>query len=529
MENKITTDWRGICCLVKNVTDEKPGINGKNASYIYLKSKLNFLSSIGLFFAVFIFSISTLAQKPVLTTQKFTPAQLREDFQVFRQSLESAHPGLYRYESATSLNRIFDDTQKLLNRSMTELEFMRLLAPIIASIKCGHTLIGPPETVQDEIFSRRLLLPFKVKILNKKVYIFRDLSEQNGSLAGWEIVSVNGSPVAQILNRFFLSVPADGGIQTYKKFKLEDWRFAIELVQLSGMTDPYKITLYHPQRKERKDFVVKGIELPKLRSQLAQKFPQDIRPSRVADFESIDDGKIGLLKIRGFSEFIDKEKKENLKQFYRDTFEQLKSKNSKALIIDLRNNTGGKDELGKLLFSYLIDKPFDYYQDVVIKSLSLPQFAKHLIAPVNISADYAKRGGDGLFHAIGHPNWGPQTPNQPVFSGEVYILMNGGSFSTTAEFLSQAHYHKRAKFIGEEAGGAYYGNNSGDAAGLRLPNTKTIVIIPLRAYYGAVYGYESRTAGVIPDYSVQYDIEDFIEGVDKEVEIALKLARSSVK
>src|SRR5437016_2360020 len=39
-------------------------------------------------------------------------------------------------------------------------------------------------------------------------------------------------------------------------------------------------------------------------------------------------------------------------------FETIQSKGSKALILDLRGNGGGEDQLGKFLFSYLIDAPF---------------------------------------------------------------------------------------------------------------------------------------------------------------------------
>ncbi len=39
--------------------------------------------------------------------KQFEPQQLREDFQIARQSLEEAHPGLYRYTKKADLDRIF--------------------------------------------------------------------------------------------------------------------------------------------------------------------------------------------------------------------------------------------------------------------------------------------------------------------------------------------------------------------------------------------------------------------------------------
>src|SRR5215210_7293731 len=85
--------------------------------------------------------------------------------------------------------------------------------------------------------------------------------------------------------------------------------------------------------------------------------------------------------------------------------------------------------------------------------------------------------------------------NKPTFTGKVFILINGGSFSTTSEFLSQAHFHKRATFIGEESAGGYYGNSSGFMPVVTLPNTKLAVRVPLMTYYMAVSGYKAASHG----------------------------------
>jgi C-terminal processing protease CtpA/Prc len=104
-------------------------------------------------------------------------------------------------------------------------------------------------------------------------------------------------------------------------------------------------------------------------------------------------------------------------------------------------------------------------------------------------------------------------------------MINGGSFSTTSEFLSQAHFHKRATFIGEESAGGYYGNSSGFMPLVTLPNTKLALRVPLMTYYMAVSGYEAASRGVVPDYAVEYSIAELLQGTDKDMEVALKLAR----
>jgi hypothetical protein len=103
--------------------------------------------------------------------------------------------------------------------------------------------------------------------------------------------------------------------------------------------------------------------------------------------------------------------------------------------------------------------------------------------------------------------------------------MNGDCASTTAEFPSLAHFHRRATFIGEESGGAYRGNTSGAVPAVTLPSTKLTLYVPLVSYYLAV-GYSSDPRrGVSPDYPAHYTIDELLKGSDKELALALALAR----
>ena len=151
-------------------------------------------------------------------------------------------------------------------------------------------------------------------------------------------------------------------------------------------------------------------------------------------------------------------------------------------------------------------------------------FKKYTSLP-DIPADAVERLASGKYRVVNHPNLGLQQPSKPTFEGKVFILINCGCFSTTAEFLSQAHYHKRATFIGEESGGGYYGNTSGAVPSVTLPNTKLIVYVPLVTYYMAVSGYKAAAHGVLPDHPIRYTIEELLAGTDKELALALELAR----
>jgi hypothetical protein len=58
-----------------------------------------------------------------------------------------------------------------------------------------------------------------------------------------------------------------------------------------------------------------------------------------------------------------------------------------------------------------------------------------------------------------------------------------------------------------------------------LPNTKVTLRVPLMTYYMAVSGYKTGSRGIIPDHAVQYSVAELIAGTDKEMEVAVRLAR----
>src|SRR5207248_5840535 len=87
---------------------------------------------------------------------------------------------------------------------------------------------------------------------------------------------------------------------------------------------------------------------------------------------------------------------------------------------------------------------------------------------------------------------------------------------------------RQATFIGEESGGAFGGNNSGFEPAITLPNSKLVLQIPLLAYFVDVSDKYPAARGILPDRPVQPTIEDMVGDVDRELEVALSLARTSI-
>lgn len=266
-------------------------------------------------------------------------------------------------------------------------------------------------------------------------------------------------------------------------------------------------------------------ELIKLSKEL---YPQDQPKKDFADLKFLDNGKIAYLTYSMFGTDLDEGG-----AFMKRAFETIQSKGPRALILDVRENPGGEGVLGELLLSYLVGTPFKYYDDIIVNkwkgSFSFEAKYADPHRDLNVPEGVAELRADGKAHITlaSEPLLGLQQPSKPTFSGPLFVLINGGSFSTTAEFLSVLDANHRATFIGEESGGGYYGNTSGSSARIALPNTKMVMYIPVMDGYVSVHCNHDAARGVLPDFPVKHSIGELIARVDKDFEMALQLARES--
>ncbi len=457
---------------------------------------------------------------PSAPSARFTPAQLKLDLKVLREALEEGHPGIYRYTPKAELDRAFLDTEKRLNRPLTALDFYRILAPVVALLKCGHTSLLPSRA-DDDSLADEPLIPIEVAILDGKVYIARNLSAA-GELDGAEIASINGVAIGRILATMLAVAHGDGDSATAGPYQLSHRQgFARSLYLTVGQRSPFRIR-----------YVRDGGTAETSLAGLPSKVMRDVERSRYGDppahgnatWRLLPGGSTGVLTIASFSGKAEDDTP--LSVFLKRVFTEIRDRNVSRLILDVRDNGGGEDALGRILFSYFVDKPFRYYRDLIANKLSFNFFQyvpNREPLPANI-VEMAKPGPDGKYHVVGHPNWGILQPASPHFGGKVIVLVNGGSFSTTCEFLSMLHSHGGATFVGEETAGGYYGDTAGIAVSVVLPNSRLILPVQLAAYYMAIDGTAQGSHGIRPDFPVAYSIDDILAGRDRAMEIALRQA-----
>ena len=459
--------------------------------------------------------ITILHGFPQATPPKFTAAQLIKDYEILTGALKDAHPGLYRYTTKEKFDRLFAETRSKIDHSMTEEEFYKLVMPLIANIKCGHTKFHRQGKPDDRYpFHNDNLFPLKLYFVHEKAYMLYSYEPSVHVAPASEVVTINGKPVSDIIKQLRSYITVDGDVQSAVYEELNHSFNGYYATFVENVKN-YKIT-YKDNRRQASS-TLPGVKLQAIEEREHENIPESRLPLRLA---CVADS-IAVLTIESF--YVDSA----VQQFYPfidSAFRDIKDKKIRNLIIDVRNNEGGEEDWGGYLYSYLADKSFTYYKKLVLTKRGNYKFTKYAVMPPEL--DYMKdyiQEKDGEVVFTGQQYLYEKQPQENRYTGKVYMLINGVSFSVTTELASMVHNNKRATFVGEETGGAYYGNNSGVFEILTLPHTKLTAGIPLVAFYSNVSGYPYKSRGILPDYTVSSPVHDILDKRDVIMEGTLRL------
>jgi hypothetical protein len=456
--------------------------------------------------------------------KKYPVADLQFDLAILKNALIKAHPGLFEYQSQQQFEEAYNRLYNSIQTPKTEIEFSILLWAFISDIRCGHTGVGFSVNGRKHFSDSVKYLPFDLKVFQHRVYIIDNFSSDDRIVPGTEITSINGKNIQLLLKEMTPYVRKEGFIEEATELRLS-WTFNFFLSVLYNFPANYQLELITFTGKHLESNVVpiSDKQVNALRLERATKKNADkYSPFR---FKMLDSLKTALISI---DDFVGK----GYERFLKKSFKEINESKTENLIIDLRHSTGGQDTYGSSLYAYIARYRFNYYDhlEMVIDDPKDTIFNYGKLS-LGIKIMYKwhllkKEGSVYKFKKVLHPNLrkAPFKPRKKRFRKNIYVLISSECFSATTEFCAIAHFNKRVTFIGQETGGTYCGNNSGDFFELTLPHTGLIAYIPLIRYYIAAdncpYG-----RGIQPDYRIEKSIEDFIHKKDTELDFTLDLIR----
>jgi hypothetical protein len=459
----------------------------------------------------------------------FTKIQLKEDFNVLYNALDEAHPGIYRYTVREKFNNLCDSLNTTIKENWTELDFFRHCSKIIRMMKCGHTGISLSDGYMNHLYSKTLFFPLQLKFIGDKAYILTCLDSLVNVPIGSEIISINQQNISIIKNNIFEMIGSDANIQTAKYRKMDE-DFSILYYLYISKVDSFRIKYIPFGRTTAVKNVLNGIPWQKISKYKKSYMSCQQEPVKYTINDSLN---TGVMTIASFIPSLIQKKFGDYYKFIDSTISVFNNLKIANLIIDIRGNNGGDEEYVAYLLARLLDKPFRIYDriDAPVNKYSFLEFTNRgFFFNFFNSMSYIKDKETNRYILKNKAGWHKLiNPDNPHFNGKIYILINGWTFSGASDFAAIADYNGSEKiiFIGEETGGAYYGNNSGDWLQLVLPNSKIKISMPVRFYLLAVSDHQPEDRGIIPDFQVESNINDILREIDKPMQFTLNYIEKS--
>lgn len=461
---------------------------------------------------------------------KIPSTALLQDFEILQEAILTIHPGLYRYNTKESIAQHLAQLRNYLQQDLTYTEAYLAFSKLAGAIRCGHTyanFFNQNTLIQHLILNQEDKLPFTFNIINKRFFITKNATNIELFNPGTEITAINDIPVTQILDSLLTVVKADGEndgkrlhdlqLNGYNYFESFDVYFPLFFPPIEGS---YKIEGVSTADNQFFIQQVNAIDRKARTERLTTLYDMSTSLEDLWKFEVINND-IGYLKL---GTFVTWNFTMDWRKFLKESFTTLKKQKIPHLVIDIRGNEGGLDEVIEALGNYILqqDCQVENFQDKV-RFKTIPALVKPHVTTWDTSVyDMSKKI---MYSEAGYYTFKDDQPfsrfraSPNAYKGKIYLLVNAANSSATFYLTRLCQACGLATIFGQETGGSLQGINGGTLLFLRLPNSQIEMDIPV---IGGFARTEQPAHGIRPDIEITPNVLDVINGKDIELEFIKK-------
>lgn len=477
-----------------------------------------------------------LAPTAVYQARIISAEDASADIALMRRGFETIHPGLYRYTSKKEIDAAFVRLQTAASRPITELDLHREIALTLANIHCDHTKAEMSDALTKYREVNPTHLPLRFRMIEGRMIVLSNDGQTSSPPVGSEILTVNGMTVSSLLLKLGKTVAYDGDTDQAIAAKLGDDSdlmgddFNEYYPSLFGFPREWKIGWKKIGEATSAQSILKPItfgnwiKLDAPDGRYRNEFYKAIT-WRMA-------GKVARLKI---DTLVNYRNPVQPTAFLGGFFKAMKNAGTDHLILDLRNNGGGSEDVSIALGRYLLDKPFVWSKPLRYKAVRFGDLAQHIDtwgdreARFNPPMALFNQTPDGWFDRIPVLSMPEESDEMSTvehqiaganrFAGKLTVLTGPRNGSGATRIIAQLKEKAGATIIGEESAGSAEGPTSGSVFLMTLPKSGLKVRIP-EAWNRTNIKSWVPNRGVPVDHLVVPTLADFEAGRDRAVEVA---------
>lgn len=425
--------------------------------------------------------------------------EMKEDLNQLRKDIEEVHP-----KTNDGLNKemklAFEEANKLIEEPMTISDFSIIISEIVCMLQDAHTSVNG-------LYLRDLNLPMKMRVVDNKFYIIsgKDLEPKD------KLVSLGGVPIEDIYEKVKKRVPAENIYWLNRQFR-NLLTFESTLIQMGAKIEDKQIEVVVNRDGDIITIPMKfgDVEFTPLQTtQNAKKYktyPVDVSYHPQFSYYIDKDNDLCHFILKSCNNTPE------YRTFLEMMFKDIKENNIKNIAVDLRGNPGGSTMVINEFLRYI---DVDQYKGFgVTRRLS----------------EQAAEQRSHIISTKGEKKTKPSiTKNKKIkeflFSGDIYALIDDGTFSAATHFGTIIKDNEIGTLIGEPTGNAP--NSYGDILFFQMKNSELLYNISYSEWIRPEKGKRDYYA-LYPDIQVSYGIDDYIEGRDLVMETLLKVIEERV-
>lgn len=401
----------------------------------------------------------------------FKKEQIKQDIVFLDSMIRAVHPDPFYYTSEEKYERLKDELLLSLPDSVSQEKAYLLMAPFLASLKDGHSLMMTPYgPLVEYLKGGGKVFPIDIHLAGGKIFAKTDFYKNSSFEENTELTSVNGVDARLVMSSLLKLYPIELSEDVWYKTLERD--FYILLLYTGLLTD------------ERIELGLKnagGESVYETEMMPYSSYPQNKTTEASSQYAfSIDEPKKeATVRLKNFLP------SEKYYSFIDSLFDVIHREKVRSLVLDIRGNSGGSSDAVDTLMSHLYKGYYNLYSEAYLK---ISEAAKK---------KYQKR--DTSFYAvIKNKPLGDLVPEEmestysgrpDAYTGPLEVLVDERTYSGAASFANLVKELKRGRVSGTSGGRNLY---FGDFLFFELPQTKLLFTVSTKKFIEYIAEPEKR-------------------------------------